>query len=90
VAALIGWNYGAMFTLFPATCLQYYGPTAQATNYGLLFTSWGFAGFLGPFVGGWLKDSTGTYSAPFLVGAAVVSVSVLIIALTKPPARKQV
>ena len=90
VAALIGWNYGAMFTLFPATCLQYYGPTAQGTNYGLLFTSWGFAGFLGPFVGGWLKDSTGTYSAPFLVGAAVVSISVLIIAFMKQPARRHV
>lgn len=85
VAALIGWNYGAMFTLFPATCLQYYGPTAQATNYGLLFTSWGLAGFLGPFVGGWLKDTTGSYSAPFVVGAGVVCISVLIIAFMKPP-----
>lgn len=90
VAAFIGWNYGAMFTLFPATCLQYYGPTAQATNYGLLFTSWGFAGFLGPFVGGWLKDATGTYSAPFIVGAAVVSISVVIIAFMKPPERKHI
>ncbi|HDP26181.1 MAG TPA: MFS transporter [Deltaproteobacteria bacterium] len=88
VAALIGWNYGAMFTLFPATCLQYFGPSAQATNYGLLFTSWGLAGFLGPFVGGWLKDATGTYSAPFLVGALVVCVSVVIIFLLKPPAKK--
>jgi OFA family oxalate/formate antiporter-like MFS transporter len=90
VAALIGWNYGAMFTLFPATCLQYYGPKPQATNYGLLFTSWGFAGFLGPFVGGWLKDSTGTYSAPFIVGAVVVSISVIIIALIKPPQKVHV
>jgi OFA family oxalate/formate antiporter-like MFS transporter len=90
VAALIGWNYGAMFTLFPATCLQYYGPKPQATNYGLLFTSWGFAGFLGPFVGGWLKDSTGSYSAPFIVGAVVVSVSVIIIALIKPPKKVHV
>lgn len=88
VAAFIGWNYGAMFTLFPATCLQYYGPSAQATNYGLLFTSWGLAGFLGPFVGGWLKDSTGSYLTPFIVGAAVVSVSVVIIAFMKPPVRK--
>jgi OFA family oxalate/formate antiporter-like MFS transporter len=88
VAALIGWNYGAMFTLFPATCLQYFGPTAQGTNYGLLFTAWGLAGFSGPFVGGWLKDVTGTYSAPFLVGAAVVVLSVIIIALIKPPAQK--
>ena len=87
VAALIGWNYGAMFTLFPATCLQYFGPTAQGSNYGLLFTAWGFAGFAGPWVGGWLKDVSGTYYIPFIVGAVVVAVSVLVIAMTKPPAK---
>ena len=86
-SALIGWNYGAMFTLFPATCLQYFGPTAQGSNYGLLFTAWGFAGFAGPWVGGWLKDVSGTYYMPFIVGSAVVAVAVLVIALTKPPAK---
>jgi OFA family oxalate/formate antiporter-like MFS transporter len=88
IAALIGWNYGAMFTLFPATCLQYFGQTAQGSNYGLLFTAWGLAGFAGPFVGGWLKDTSGTYYAPFIVGAVVVAVSVVIITLVKAPQKK--
>jgi OFA family oxalate/formate antiporter-like MFS transporter len=88
VAALIGWNYGAMFTLFPATCLQYYGPTSQGSNYGLLFTSFGLAGFLGPWLGGVLKDSTGTYYAPFLVGAGMVCVSIVITALIRQPEKK--
>lgn len=90
VAALIGWNYGAMFTLFPATCLQFYGPTAQGSNYGLLFTAWGFAGFAGPWVGGWLKDSTGTYYVPFICGAVVCAIAALIIFTTKPPEKKTV
>lgn len=85
IASLIGWNYGAMFTLFPATCLQYYGPTAQGANYGLLFTAFGLAGFVGPYVGGMLKDATGTYYVPFIVGAVVVIVSVVISAIVKPP-----
>jgi len=89
IAALIGWNYGAMFTLFPATCLQYYGPTSQGANYGLLFTAFGLAGFCGPYVGGMLKDTTGTYYAPFLVGAAVVLVSVVISVIIKPPAARK-
>lgn len=88
VAALIGWNYGAMFTLFPATCLNYYGPTSQGSNYGLLFTSFGLAGFMGPWLGGVLKDSTGTYSAPFLVGAAMVCISIIITALIRQPEKK--
>ncbi len=52
LAGIIGWNYGAMFTLFPATTLAYFGPTAQGSNYGLLFTAWGIAGFCGPYAGG--------------------------------------
>jgi OFA family oxalate/formate antiporter-like MFS transporter len=89
VASLIGWNYGAMFTLFPATCLQYYGPTAQGANYGLLFTAFGLAGFCGPYVGGMLKDMTGTYYVPFIVGAVVVCVSVAISVIIKPPAARK-
>lgn len=90
IAALIGWNYGGMFTLFPSTCLQYYGARSQGANYGLLFTAFGLAGFLGPLMGGILKDSTGTYSIPFITGAAVVAVSAVTIALSKAPARKVV
>jgi MFS transporter, OFA family, oxalate/formate antiporter len=88
IAAIIGWNYGAMFTLFPATCLQFYGPTAQGSNYGLLFTAWGLAGFAGPWVGGYLKDSTGTYYIPFICGAVLCALGCLILATTKPPEKK--
>lgn len=88
VAGLIGWNYGALFTLFPATCATFFGPRAQGANYGLLFTAWGLAGFAGPFLGGLLKDSTGTYLVPFLVGAAVVTVPTIITLLIEPPRKK--
>ena len=88
IAAIIGWNYGAMFTLFPATCLQFYGPTAQGSNYGLLFTAWGLAGFAGPWVGGYLKDVSGTYYIPFIIGAAVCAVACVVIAMTKSPEKK--
>jgi OFA family oxalate/formate antiporter-like MFS transporter len=88
IAGLIGWNYGAMFTLFPATCLQCYGPTAQGSNYGLFFTAFGLAGFAGPLVGGMLKDATGTYYVPFIAGAVVVGVSILISLVLKPPPKK--
>jgi len=90
IAMLIGWNYGAMFTLFPASCLQFYGPTAQGSNYGLLFTAWGLAGFAGPYIGGYLKDTTGTYYAPFLIAAALCALGTIIIFTTKPPVKKNV
>ena len=89
VAALIGWNHGSMFTLFPSTTLHFFGQTAQGSNYGLLFTSFGFAGFTGPYAAGLLKDYTGTYMVPFIVAAVLVAVAVFILSLTKPPQRME-
>ena len=85
IAILMGWNYGSMFTLFPASCLAYYGPTPQGSNYGLLFTAWGLAGFAGPYVGGWLRDTSGTYMIPLVTSAVVILVSVIVSAVIKPP-----
>lgn len=87
-AALIGWNYGAMFTLFPTTLIQYYGSTAQASNYGLLFTSWGVAGFFGPYLGGKLQMMTGSFFVPFLVAGIVVGIAAIILMLLKAPDQK--
>ena len=89
VAAIIGWNYGGMFTLFPATCLNFYGAKSQGTNYGLLFTAFGLAGFAGPYAGGLLKDATGSYGIPFLLSAGMVGISVILSALIRPPAPRE-
>jgi OFA family oxalate/formate antiporter-like MFS transporter len=90
VAGLIGWNYGAMFTLFPSTLLTYYGPTAQGSNYGLLFTAWGVAGFCGPYLGGRLQAMTGSFFVPFVVSSVVLVIAVVILATVKPPEKKHV
>lgn len=87
VAIIIGWNYGAMFTLFPSACLQYFGPTAQGSNYGLLFTSWGIAGFVSNLLAGRMFDMFGTYATSFTIGAVFVAIGVVVLVLTKPPRR---
>jgi OFA family oxalate/formate antiporter-like MFS transporter len=87
VAIILGWNYGAMFTLFPATCLQYFGPTAQGSNYGLLFTSWGIAGFISSLIAGSMFDKFGTYAISFTIGAIVVAVGVITLVIVKAPKR---
>ncbi len=85
VAIIIGWNYGSMFTLFPTTCLQYFGPTAQGSNYGLLFTSWGIAGFVANLIAGQLFDKYGTYAVSFTIATVLVAVGVFTLLLIKPP-----
>ncbi len=88
IAIVLGWNYGSMFTLFPSSSLAYYGPSAQGSNYGLLFTAWGFAGFAGPFTGGWLKQTTGSFTAPLATAAVLVAISLAISIMIKAPAKK--
>ncbi len=86
VALIFGWSYGAQFTLFPSACVNYYGPTAQGSNYGLLFSSFGFAGLAGPWVGGYLYQLQGNYMIPFAAGAAVMALSLVLLIIAKPPA----
>jgi MFS transporter, OFA family, oxalate/formate antiporter len=88
VAIVIGWNYGSMFTLFPSSCLAYYGPTAQGSNYGLVFSAWGLAGFAGPFTGGWLRETSGGFTLPLAVAAVLVAISLFISITIKPPVKK--
>ena len=78
----------ALEAVFPATTLQYFGPTAQGSNYGLLFTAWGVAGFCGPWVGGKLQAMTGSFFVPFVVSAVVLAVAVVILLSLKPPEKK--
>lgn len=87
IAAVIGWNYGAIFTLFPVYCLQFFGQSHQSSNYGLLFTAWGVSGFFGPFSGGWLRDVSGTYTLPLIIAAAFAGIALLVIAGLKPPVK---
>lgn len=89
LAIIIGWNYGSMFTLFPSTLISYFGASAQGSNYGLLFTSWGLAGFAGPFFGGYLADTTGSYAIPFYVAAALVALGTILLFVAKPPEKKE-
>ncbi|MDY0169723.1 MAG: OFA family MFS transporter [Thermoguttaceae bacterium] len=85
VSALIGANFGANLALFPAVTKDYYGLAHFGMNYGLLFTAWGFGGFLLALLAGKVYDVTGSFnfayysSAALLVGAAIATI------LIKPP-----
>ena len=46
LSALVGANYGANLAIFPSITKDYYGLKNFGVNYGLVFTAWGFGGFL--------------------------------------------
>jgi OFA family oxalate/formate antiporter-like MFS transporter len=55
-AALIGFNFGGNFALFPAATADSFGSENLALNYGFVFTSYGVGGVLGPMLAGFVQD----------------------------------
>jgi MFS transporter, OFA family, oxalate/formate antiporter len=55
-AALIGFNFGGNFALFPALTADMFGAGTVGRNYGWVFTSYGVGGIVGPVMAGVFKD----------------------------------
>ncbi|HEY3918177.1 MAG TPA: oxalate/formate MFS antiporter [Stellaceae bacterium] len=67
-AGLIFLTWGEIFSLFPSTCTDTFGPKYATTNASLLYTAKGTSAFLVPLANV-LKDATGSWHAVFLVSA---------------------
>jgi OFA family oxalate/formate antiporter-like MFS transporter len=76
---VIGFIYGAIVTAYPATITQIFGIGNSPRIYGRIFTAWGAAGFLGPWMAGLLFDQTGTYSIALSVAIGFGLLSSLVI-----------
>jgi MFS family permease len=76
-AALIGFNYGGSFALFPAITADYFGNKNVGSNYGWMFTAYGVAGLAGPLLAGYFKDAAQgaidprVWMAPFIIAGVV-------------------
>ncbi len=78
-AGLIFFTWGEIFSLFPSTCTDTFGPKYATANASLLYTAKGTSAFLVPLANV-LKAATGGWEAVFLV-AAVSNVVVVLLAL---------
>jgi OFA family oxalate/formate antiporter-like MFS transporter len=72
-------TWGEIFSLFPSTCADTFGPANATANISLLCTAKGTSAFLVPLAN-MLKSATGTWESVFLV-AAVTNVVVILLAL---------
>ena len=86
--AIAGWAYGALFALFPAATGDFFGMKNFGVNYGLIFCGWGVGGVVGPLLGGFVADATGTYSISYVVSAIMLIAGAFIVKFTKAPVKK--
>jgi OFA family oxalate/formate antiporter-like MFS transporter len=67
-AALIFFTWGEIFSLFPSTCTDMFGPKYATTNAALLYTAKGLSAFVVPLANV-LKSHTGSWHSVFLIAA---------------------
>lgn len=75
-AALIGFNYGGNFALFPALTADEFGDGAVGQNYPLVFLAFGVGGLLFPILGGILGDMD-NFALAFAICAAACIVGAI-------------
>ena len=87
-AALIGFNFGGNFALFPAITTDTFGHKFFGQNYGYVFLAYGVGGTLGPMLGGYLGD-LGNYMLAFVITGAMSLIAAFIISTAKIPSKPE-
>lgn len=83
-AALIGFNFGGNFALFPTITADTFGTKSIGQNYPWVFLSYGVGGILGPILGGKLGDM-GNFPLAFTICGVLCLGAAVVAAMVKPP-----
>ena len=85
-AALIGFNFGGNFALYPTITADTFGTQHVGQNYGWVFLAYGVGGIFGPMLGGRLGDM---YNFPlaFAICGVLCLAGAVLISFLKPPKR---
>lgn len=71
MSLLVGLCFGACFVVYAALIASEFGPDRLAEVYPLVFLFYGMAAVVGPPVGGWLYDGSGSHTGGVIVAATV-------------------
>ncbi len=86
ISALIGANYGANLAVFPSITKDFYGLKHFGMNYGLIFTAWGFGGFMLALAAGRLYDVYQTFSLAYYgASALLLAAAITTLLVHRPP-----
>jgi len=85
LTGLVFFGWGEIFSLFPSTLTDTFGPKFAATNYGFLYIAQGVGSILGGPAAAFLKQSTGSWTTVFVLVACLDALTaVLAIAVLRP------
>ena len=84
-AAIIGFNYGGNFALFPTITADLFGTKNVGRNYGWVFTAYGVGGIIGPIMAATIRDVGQNWMAAFVISGVACFVAAVIGYLMKAP-----
>src|SRR5215831_5020981 len=88
LTGLVFFGWGEIFSLFPSTLTDTFGPKFAATNYGFLYIAQGVGSIFGGPAAAFLREQTGSWTIVFIVVACLDALTaVLAIAMLKPMRR---
>jgi MFS transporter, OFA family, oxalate/formate antiporter len=79
--------YGGGFGTMPSLSADFFGTSYLGMNYGMILTAWGIAGLVGPLLGGFVKDHTGSFVQALLPVAGALCAAVVLPLLVRRPRR---
>jgi MFS transporter, OFA family, oxalate/formate antiporter len=78
LTGLVFFGWGEIFSLFPSTLTDTFGPKFAATNYGFLYIAQGVGSILGGPAAAFLKQMTGSWTIVFVVVACLDALTALL------------
>lgn len=78
LTGLVFFGWGEIFSLFPSTLTDTFGPKYAATNYGFLYIAQGVGSILGGPAAAYIKQASGSWTAVFLIVAALDIITALL------------
>jgi oxalate/formate antiporter len=89
LTGLVFFGWGEIFSLFPSTLTDTFGPKFAATNYGFLYIAQGVGSILGGPAAAFLKQYTGSWTAVFIVVAALDALTAFLAIAVLLPMRRR-
>ncbi len=78
LTGLVFFGWGEIFSLFPSTLTDTFGPKFAATNYGCLYIAQGIGSILGGPAAAFLKQQTGSWLTVFIIVACLDALTALL------------
>ncbi len=88
VAAVYGLGYGGVTPITATLTGSFFGTKSIGSIFGTVNSAYTLGGAIGPLLGGYIYDATGSYYIAFLT-AAIATASIFILCLAVKPPRKK-